>query len=244
MDTVTELAIHRKYNALKTIFDEKSRRIWAATEAGQLGRGGVTIVARATGLSRTTIYQGMIELENYKAESKKQQPARVRSPGGGRKPLVIKDSTIVQQLEALVDPVTRGDPESPLRWSCKSTRQLAKALSAQGHPIGRQKVSELLSDLGYSLQSNKKVREGSSHEDRDAQFSYINSQVKDFQSRGQPVISVDTKKKELVGDFKNSGREWQPEGKPEEVRTYDLLTGNWVRSILMEFMTKLTTLAG
>jgi len=223
MDTVTELAIRRKYEALTSIFDERSRRIWAATEADQLGRGGVSTVSRATGLSRTTIYQGMKELGSCQAEGKRPQEHRVRSPGGGRKPLAVKDSVIVEQLEALVEPVTRGDPESPLRWTCKSTRQLAKALSAQGHPIGRQKVSELLADLGYSLQSNRKVREGSCHEDRDAQFSYINNQVKDFQSRGLPVISVDTKKKELVGDFKNSGREWHPKGKPEEVRTYDFV---------------------
>lgn len=143
--------------------------------------------------------------------------------GGGRKRLVDKDPDLRESLERLVDPMTRGDPESPLRWTCKSTRQLADALAIQGHRVGRQKVSELLAELGYSLQANRKTREGTEHEDRDAQFEFINRQVKDYQGRGQPVISVHTKKKELVGDFKNTGQEWQPKGQPESVRTHDFV---------------------
>jgi transposase len=191
-------------------------------EAQQLGRGGISTVAEATGLSRTTIYQGLHELEEgqFGAGLKR---ARVRAEGGGRKALTQKDPQLLARLERLVEPTTRGDPESALRWTCKSTRQLADALGRAGHPIGRQKVSELLAALGYSLQGNRKTREGSAHVDRDAQFEHINDQVGAYQRRSQPVISVDTKKKELIGDFKNSGREWRPKGNPEEVRTHDFM---------------------
>jgi hypothetical protein len=222
MEAMAEQSIQRKYELLGGILDERGRRLWAAAEASQLGRGGVSTVARATGLSRTTIYQGMDELHQGQAPGALRRE-RVRAPGGGRKPLTVKDPVLLQHLERLVDPVTRGDPESPLRWTCKSTRPLAKALASQGHPIGRQKVSQRLAQWGYSLQANRKAREGREHEDRDAQFDYINRQVRDYQSRGQPVISVDTKKKEWVGDFKNTGREWQPKGQPEEVRTHDFI---------------------
>jgi transposase len=222
MDSAVEVGIHNKYRLLIGILDERSRRLWAAVEAQQLGRGGVAAVARATGLSRTTIHQGLDELGRPQGVGAVGRE-RMRAPGGGRKRVVEKDPLLMEHLERLVDPLTRGDPQSPLRWTLKSTRQLAEVLSSQGHSVGRQKVSELLGELGYSLQANRKTREGSDHEDRDAQFEYINRQVMDYQQRGQPVISVDTKKKELVGDFKNGGREWQPRGHPEAVRTHDFI---------------------
>lgn len=222
MDITAERSIEQKFKMLDQVLDERGRRLWAAAEVSQLGRGGVSAVARATGLSRTTIYQGIGELEQGQA---KQYPTthRVRSPGGGRQRLTKKDPQIMDCLEKLVEPTTRGDPESPLRWTCKSTRQLADTLGKQGHTVGRQKVSELLRELGYSLQANRKTREGSDHIDRDAQFNYINRQVDGHQKQGQPVISVDTKKKELVGDFKNAGQEWRPKGEPEEVRGHDFM---------------------
>jgi hypothetical protein len=222
MEASVQQAVQRKYELLGDLLDERGRRFWAAAEASELGRGGVSVVARATGLSRTTIYQGMAELRGDQ-KSPTLTRERVRAVGGGRRPLTQKDPQILLLLERLVDPTPRGDPESPLRWTCKSTRQLADVLREQGHVIGRQKVSELLGQLGYSLQANRKTREGSDHLDRDQQFEYINAQVKAQQSSGQPVISVDTKKKELVGDFKNAGRDWRPEGEPQEVRTHDFM---------------------
>jgi DNA-binding phage protein len=207
--------------------DERMRRQWAASEAMTLKRGGVTAVAKATGLSRTTIGQGMRELRertNLGIEDESgvsESPTRLRHPGGGRRPLKVNDPTLVRDLEALIEPTTRGDPGSPLRWTCKSTRNLAEALSRQGHPVSYQTVAVLLHDLGYSLQVLRKTREGGSHPDRDAQFRHINHRVVTFQQRGQPVVSVDTKKKELIGDFKTAGREWQPEGTPEGARIYD-----------------------
>ena len=194
MDVVAEESIQHKYQLLGEIFNERERRLWAAVEASQLGRGGISMVARATGLSRTTIYQGLEELGQGQAKGGLGRE-RVRAAGGGRKRLTEKDPQILAYLEQLVDPTTRGDPESPLRWTCKSTRQLAEALKRQGHPVGRQKVCELLGALGYSLQSNRKTREGADHVDRDAQFAHINAQVNTYQRRAQPVISVDTKKK-------------------------------------------------
>ena len=211
--------MNEKFNTLLPILDEKGRRLWAAAEAKSLGRGGISAVSKATGLSRTTIYQGLKEIEPSNAA--KPATKRTRARGGGRKPITKVNPIILRDLEGMVEPTTRGDPESPLRWTCKSTRQLSRALQAMGHKIGRQKVSELLADLGYSLQANRKVREGSRHPDRDAQFRYIYNQVKVFQENNQPVISVDTKKKELVGDFKNAGREWQPKGQPDSVRVHD-----------------------
>jgi transposase len=222
MDVVAEESIQHKYQLLGEIFDERERRLWAAVEASELGRGGISTVARATGLSRTTIYQGLEELGQGQAKGGLGRE-RVRAAGGGRKRLTEKDPQILACLEQLVEPTMRGDPESPLRWTCKSTRQLAEALKRQGHPVGRQKVCELLGALGYSLQSNRKTREGADHVDRDAQFAHINAQVNTYQRRAQPVISVDTKKKELIGDFKNAGREWHPRGQPEEVRTHDFM---------------------
>ena len=220
MQANVEQMIRKKFDSLKGVLDEQTRRLWAAAEAKALGRGGISSVSRATGLSRTTIHQGIRGLApapELFARGRK----RIRSPGGGRKPVVEYDPTVRVDLERLVDPLTRGDPQSPLRWTCKSVRQLAAALQHQGHAIGRQKVAHLLADLGYSLQANRKIREGSQHPDRDAQFRYINEQVASFQQRKQPVVSVDTKKKELVGDFKNPGREWQPQGQPEPVRVHD-----------------------
>nr|MBS0020489.1 ISAzo13 family transposase [Gammaproteobacteria bacterium] len=222
MEASTQQTIARKYELLRALLDERGRRFWAAVEAHEVGRGGISLVARATGLSRTTIYQGLEELRRDKG-SESLAKDRVRAAGGGRHPLTQKDPQLLALLERLVEPTTRGDPESPLRWTCKSTRQLAEALRTKGHRVGRQTVSELLRQLGYSLQANRKTREGSEHVDRDAQFEYINAQVKAHQTRGQPVVSVDTKKKELVGDFRNAGREWQPKGKPVEVRTHDFL---------------------
>ena len=217
-----ESIIREKFRALEPVLDERGRRLWAATEAKALGYGGQTRVAKATGMSRNTVYVGLRELEHTSPQLSG-APRHIRRPGGGRKRLIEDDPLLVAHLDALVEPTSRGDPQSPLRWTCKSTRQLAAALQQQGHHVGRQKVAELLADLGYSLQANRKSKEGTSHPDRDAQFTYINAQVQAFQTRGQPVVSVDTKKKELVGDFKNGGREWQPQGEPELVRAYDFV---------------------
>jgi hypothetical protein len=220
-------AVRAKYQLLRPLMDERMRRQWAASEAWSLKRGGVTAVAKATGLSRTTIGQGMRELrerDNLTIEDEAcvwELPARVRRPGGGRHPLKRDDPTLVGDLQALTEPTTRGDPQSPSRWTCKSTRNLAEALSRGGHRVSYQTVAVLLHELGYSLQALRKTRGVGSHPDRDAQFRHINRQVIAFQERGQPVVSVDTKKKELIGDFKNAGREWQPEGRPEEARIHD-----------------------
>jgi hypothetical protein len=220
-DASTIERIRRKFDALGPVMDERMRRQWAAAEAAELGWGGVSAVAGATGLSRTTITAGLRELR-YRAEHPDEPPsARIRRPGGGGRWLDDTDAGLVPALEALVDPVTRGDPDSPLRWTCKSTRRLAEELTRQGHPVCPRSVAALLTAAGYSLQANRKTREGAAHPDRNAQFAYINAQVTALQRRGQPVVSVDTKKKELVGDFKGGGREWQPRGQPEEVRTHD-----------------------
>jgi len=220
----TDHVVRKKFESLKSVLDERSRRLWAATEANALGRGGLSCVSRATSISRATIRQGIRELAASKSgKEDKELMKRIRSPGGGRKRITEDDSTLLADLKQLVDPVTRGDPESPLRWTCKSVRQLASALRNQGHVIGRQKVADLLGVLGYNLQANQKKREGSRHPDRNAQFEHINKQVMDFQKRNQPIISVDTKKKELVGDFKNGGREWNPKGQPEPVRVHDFV---------------------
>lgn len=215
-------AIKNKYEPLRSLLDERARRLWSAGEAKELGWGGISLVAKATGLSRTTITTGIKEI-NAISEGKAIgiEPGRVRRNGGGRKSLEEKDSTLLQDLENLLDPVTRGDPECALRWTCKSTGKLAAELNRGGHKIGARKVSYLLHQLGYSLQSNRKTKEGGLHSDRNAQFEYINNQTQLFQSRDQPAISVDTKKKELIGDFKNGGREWHRKGNPEQVRVYD-----------------------
>jgi hypothetical protein len=214
--------VRQKYQALAQIMDERMRRRWAASEALALGWGGITAVAEATGLSQTTIRIGIAEHRTSEADPNDQaHGSHLRHPGGGRKRLSQADRTLLKDLEALVDPATRGDPQSPLRWTCKSTRRLAEALVHQGHRVSHQTVARLLQAMDYNLQVNRKTREGASHPDRNAQFESIARRVHSFQGRGQPVVSVDTKKKELVGDFKNGGREWQPEGSPEEVRCKD-----------------------
>ena len=203
------------------MLDERARRRFAAAEALAAGHGGVTAVSRATGIARSTINRGLAELREEAAPA---APAgRVRRAGGGRKPLTTTDPTLLGDLQALVEPATRGDPMAPLLWVAKSVRNLAAALQAQGHRIGHNVVAKLLRELGYSLQANRKTLEGTSHPDRNAQFDYINDQVKSALAAGQPAISVDTKKKELVGDFKNHGREYRPQGDPEKVRVHDFL---------------------
>jgi Rhodopirellula transposase DDE domain len=218
-DAHTIERIRRKFQSMAPLLDERSRRQWAATEAIELPYGGITSVAIATGLSRMTITTGICELRNQAAGQA--VSCSIRRPGGGRHYVEDTDPGLWDALDALIDPLTRGDPESPLRWTCKSTRRLAEELTGQGHPVSARTVAALLADKGYSLQANRKTREGGKHPDRNAQFEYINSQTKRLQKRGQPVVSVDTKKKELVGDFKNPGQEWQPQGEPEEVRVHD-----------------------
>ena len=212
-----------KFRALGPLLDERLRRQWAAAEAKAYGWGGIQAVSQATGLSPNTIRKGQGELAAQAKTPRAPLPTRLRRVGGGRKRKTVSDPELPAALEALVDPTTRGDPESPLRWTCKSTSTLARELTNQGHPVSARTVGRLLRAAGYSLQGNRKTKEGGAHPDRNAQFEHINATVKQFQRRGQPVISVDTKKKELVGDFKNGGREWQPQGKPEEVRVHDFL---------------------
>ena len=198
--------------------DERVRRRWAAIEARSLGRGGITIVALATGLSRTTIRAGLAELCNPASEM---QRSRIRRPGAGRPRLCQQDARLLQDLKVLVEPASRGDPRSPLSWSSKSTRNLADELVRLGHRVSHDTVGRLLEEMDYSLQGNRKTREGKGDPDRDAQFEYINRLVHEFQRQGQPVVSVDTKKRELLGDFKQVGREWRPQGCPESVRVHD-----------------------
>ena len=226
MDVADEIEV--KYRALADRLDEATLRLWAAVEARSLGRGGVSAVARAVGLSRTTIHAGLAELSGAAVaartlDARVPRQSRVRVSGGGRKKLVAKDATLLSDLDALIEPTTRGDPQSTLRWTCKSTTRLAQELNRQGHPVSQRTVCDLLAQLRYSLQATRKTREGSHHPDRDAQFRHIASVVTQYQDDGQPVISVDTKKKELIGDFKNGGREWQPKGQPEAVRTHDFI---------------------
>ena len=213
--------IQQKYAALDPVMDERLRRQWAATEANALGWGGVSLVARATGLARNTIAHGVRDLVERAKTPRAPVPALLRKAGAGRRRLTQTDPTLLPALDALVDPVTRGHPESPLRWTCKSTRQLAEQLQRQKHAVSDRTVAALLQQEGYSLQANRKTQEGKQHPDRNAQFEYIHEQVLAFHQRRQPVISVDTKKKELVGEFKNAGQEWQPQGEPEKVRVHD-----------------------
>ena len=218
---IDDVAIGLRFRALDPLLDERGRRRFAAAEALAAGRGGVTAVSRVTGIARSTINRGQAELRD---EAVPAAPLdRVRRAGGGRKSLAATDKTLLRDLRALVEPATRGDPMAPLLWSAKSLRNLAKELRACGHRIGHNVVAKLLRELGYSLQANRKTLEGASHPDRDAQFNYINDQVKIALAAGQPAISVDTKKKELVGDFKNNGREYRPEGDPQKVRVHDFV---------------------
>ena len=213
-------ALSRKFDVLTRVLDERTRRLVAAAEASAIGRGGVTLVAQASGLSRGTVIRGIAEL---KTAPKPARGQRIRRKGAGRKRTVDQDVTLKRDLEALVEPVTRGHPETPLRWTCKSVRQLAAELQRMGHQTSHRMVAELLHQMDYSLQANRKTVEGSSHPDRDAQFQHISHKIREFQADHQPVISVDTKKKELVGDFKNSGRELRPKGDPEKVRVHDFV---------------------
>lgn len=213
--------IRLKYQSLLPYLNEKTRRIWAAVESLTVGRGGVSQVSSATGLSRTTIYTGIRELQSHSKPLEVEQHQRIRQSGGGRKKLTQSDSTLMQDLQALVEASTRGDPESPLLWTCKSTTKLAEELQHLGHQVSERSVCSLLHEMDYSLQSNRKTHEGNQHHDRDQQFRYINRQVKAFHRRNQPVISVDAKKKELVGPFKNGGQEWHSKGQPEDVNLHD-----------------------
>lgn len=204
---------------LASELNERALRLFAAAEALSLGWGGISLVSRVLEISRDRISRGIKDIES----KKKLPPDCVRQKGGGRKKLLESDQTLKADIEALVSPYTRGDPESPLRWSCKSVRNLAEALNHKGHIVSHSTVAMLLGEMGYSLQANQKTTEGKQHPDRNAQFEYISDRVQSHQRKGQPVISVDTKKKEKVGDFKNDGQEWHPQGNPEKVRVHDFI---------------------
>src|SRR5947207_12809880 len=217
--------IRERFLTVAPFLDERGRRLVAAAEAFAGGYGSIAAVAMATGMAPSTIGRGLKEL------AQDEPSERVRRPGAGRKPAIVKDSTLIADLEALVEPTTRGDPESPLRWTCKSVRHLAQALQGQGHEVSGTLAGHLLNEAGYSLQGNRKTKEGDSHPDRDAQFAHINAQVAAAVAEQQPVISVDTKKKELVGEFRNNGREYRPQGNPEEVRVHDFLIKELGRAV-------------
>jgi hypothetical protein len=218
-------SVRAKYRKLRGVMDERVTRLWAAAEAEAIGYGGTNTVLKATGISRARIRAGIRDLAELEKHPSKEPPRaqRVRRPGAGRPTLIVKDPTLLRDLDSLVDPTTRGDPESPLRWTCKSKDKLAAELQAMGHKVSATVVGRLLHDLGFSLQVVRKTREGEQSPDRNKQFEHINRTAKDFIKRGQPVVSVDTKKKELVGDFKNGGHEWQRAGEPEAVRVHDFI---------------------
>jgi transposase len=212
-------AIRTKYKGFGPALNERGRRLWAASEAKALGWGGITAVVRATGISESTILRGLAEI----SAGEKIEAGRVRKPGGGRKKAVEKDPEILRAIERLVEPTASGHPQRPLRWTHKSLRNISAELQALGHSLSPRRVADVLREAGYTLQSNRKAQEGRSHPDRDGQFRYINRCVLGFQRRRQPVISVDCKKKELVGNFKNPGREWRPKGEAERVKVHDFL---------------------
>ena len=223
-----DAAIRKRYSALRPVLNERMRRLVAAAEANAAGFGGISVVARSTGLSPRAIRAGQMELDEVgrqeaSGEESNVAALRIRKPGGGRKKTVDKDPRLVTDLQKLIEPVTRGDPESALRWTCKSVRTLAEELKKMGHTASHQLVSELLLQLGYSLQANRKTLEGSEHPDRNEQFEHIHGKIQEQLAAGNPVISVDTKKKELVGEFKNGGRELRPKGDPERVRVHDFV---------------------
>src|SRR5215210_6450949 len=218
-------AIRARFSKLSAHLDERGQRLLAASEARAAGYGGIAAVSRATGLAASTIGRGLKDLVD------RLPPGRVRKPGGGGKTAVERDPGLLPDLLSLVEPGARGDPMSPLRWTCKSLRRLAAELTARGHPVSRTVVGELLAREKFSLQANRKTREGSEHPDRDAQFAHINASVAAALTARQPVISVDTKTKELVGDFKNAGREWRPSGNPEDVRVHDFLIKELGRAV-------------
>ncbi|MFZ2956174.1 MAG: ISAzo13 family transposase [Candidatus Ozemobacteraceae bacterium] len=219
----TEQLIRMRFKEIAWALDERLRRLFAAAEAKALGYGGVSMASKATGVSRRAIHAGIAELAAKRIGGVTFSDGKMRKQGGGRKKITEENPSLIKALDGLVEPDTLGDPESPLRWTCKSLRLLAQELQARGHPISHQAVGKLLHDLGYSLQGNKKTLEGGEHEDRDAQFEYINFQVKKRLTIGKPVISVDTKKKELVGSFKNNGKAYRPKGNPEAVNVYDFI---------------------
>jgi len=222
MKTISDIS--RQFKQLQDSLDERGRREWAASESMSLGHGGIAMVHRATGIAPSTIGKGIRELRSREqAPSESDEPRRIRQPGGGRKRKTDQDQTLLRNLESLVEPTTRGEPDSPLRWTCKSLRKLAAELLAKGHDASYRTVGRLLKQLGYSLQANRKTFEGASHPDRDAQFQYINQRSKAQLASGNPALSVDTKKKELVGNYKNGGREFFPSGQPEQVGVYDFI---------------------
>jgi transposase len=216
----SEGEVKLRFSQLEAWLDERSRRLWAAAESTAHGRGGISLVARASGVSRRAIAVGLAELKN-KPDGSQRARLPIRQKGGGRKKASLKDPKLLLDLEKLLEPVTRGDPQSPLRWTSKSVRNLADELRTQGHEVSHMLVAELLHEQKYSLQANRKTKEGSSHPDRNAQFEYINAKATEFLKSGWPAISVDTKKKEQVGEYKNGGREWRPKGQPETVQVHD-----------------------
>jgi hypothetical protein len=209
--------IQKRYKILIAHLSEKGKRIWAASEAAAIGHGGVSIVCEATGISRVTISKGKKEI----ADGSATESVRIRKKGGGRKRVEDNSPEIIKELDIMIDPFTRGDPESPLRWTCKSTYNLAEALQNKGYSVSQKSVYTLMQKMGYSMQSNSKKKEGKQHPDRDAQFRFISKIVNDFQRKGYPVISVDAKKKENIGEYKNNGKEWEKKRQPTAVNTYD-----------------------
>jgi hypothetical protein len=220
-------AARKRYRQIAPVLNEQSRRRFVALEARALGRGGVSLMARITGLARSTIYHGLCDVRDNVVAT----PGRIRKPGGGRKKKAFEDPTLLRDLKGLVAPTTRGDPMRTLLWTCRSLRNLAKELGNKGHTVCPTVVGNLLRGIGYSLQANSKTQEGSNHIDRDAQFQYINDQAIDFLGADQPVISVDTKRKELIGNFKNNGREWSPKGEPERVNVHDFIDPKLGRAV-------------
>jgi hypothetical protein len=222
-----ERAARKRYREMATVLDEQSRRRFAALEAQALGRGGVSLMSKISGLARSTIYRGLSDIRDHVSAP----PGRMRKEGGGRKRKTIEDPTLVVDLKSLVAPATRGDPMRPLLWTSRSLRNLVTELAKKGHNVSATVVGDLLRGMGYSLQANSKTREGDQHIDRNAQFEYINRQAKGFLTTNEPVISVDTKKKELVGNFKNNGREWRPQGTPELVKVHDFIDPKLSRAV-------------
>lgn len=222
-----ERAIRKRYREVAPVLDEQGRRRFAAAEALALGRGGVSLMARITGLTRPTIYRGISDIRNKRSAG----PGRIRKGGGGRKSKETQDPTLVADLKRLVEPVTRGDPMRVILWTARSLRTLAKELSKVGHKVSPMTVGKLLRGMDYSLQANTKTKEGRQHVDRDAQFQYIDKQAKSFMKARQPVISCDTKKKELIGNFKNNGHEWRPKGRPEAVNVHDFIDPKLKRAV-------------
>lgn len=222
-DNLLEI-IEAKYSALEPYLDERTRRIWGAAEARALGRGGMSRVSEATGMSRATLRSGMEAIEQMsQADDEGLELGAIRRPGGGRKRLTATDATLLEDLATLIEPGTRGDPESPLRWTTQSTHQLATTLQEMGHQVSPRTVYSLLREQGYSLQANRKTDEGKGHGDRDEQFQHINQQVEQHQQAGQPVVSVDAKKRELIGEYSNPGQEWRAKKDPRRVKAYDFV---------------------